>query len=96
MRQLRSADTRSHAGAFSPEKHASLRECAEAELSEEAALRGGAWHPLLPAGHRGVHEVKWCANRFQPFLVVGPEADPDPGPLDAEELIEVRSTHRHI
>lgn len=77
------------AGAFSPEKHTSLQHCAECELSEEAALRGGTWHPLLPPGHRGVHEVKWCSNRFQPFLVIAPEADPNPGPLDAEELIEV-------
>eukprot|EP00892_Ulva_mutabilis_P003937 jgi/Ulvmu1/1915/UM012_0075.1 len=77
-------------GGFSPEKHSSLQACAEAELSEEAALRGGSWYSLLPEGHRGVHEVKWCCNRFSPFLVIDPEVDPNPGPLDAEELLEVQ------
>ena len=30
-------------------------------------------------------QVKWCANRFVPFLVIDPETDPAPGARDAEE-----------
>jgi hypothetical protein len=77
-------------GAYDPRKHANLEACARAELSEEALLAGGRWLPLLPPGHPGVPEVKWCANRFAPFLVVDPTPDAAPGERDAEEAsIEV-------
>lgn len=41
--------------------------CAQAELSEEAHLAGGAWHPLLPEGHPGFAEIKW--GRCAPALL---------------------------
>ena len=28
---------------------------------------------LLPEGHAGVPECKWCENRFTPFLCLDPE-----------------------
>jgi hypothetical protein len=30
-------------------------------------------------------EVKWCQNRFIPFLALDIEADPNPKPRDKEE-----------
>ena len=33
--------------------------------------------------------MKWCANCFVPFLVINPQADPNPGARDKEEYIEV-------
>lgn len=58
----------------------------------QAWLTGGRWLPLLPPGHPGLAEVKWCVNRFRPFLVVEPEADADPGSRDLEEVsLEVRA-----
>lgn len=36
----------------------SLIESAKAELSEEAALKGGEWIPLLPLDHPGIPEVR--------------------------------------
>lgn len=57
----------------------------------QAMLAGGEWVRLLPAEHPGFAEVKWCANRFVPFLVLDPRPDFDPGSRDAEEVsIEVR------
>ena len=57
----------------------------------QAMLAGGEWHQLVPEGHPGLAEVKWCMNRFIPFLVVDPKPDPQPGSRDAEELsLEVR------
>lgn len=58
---------------------------ARAELEEEALLEGGEWHRLLPAGHPGIPEVKWCANAFEPFLCVGPTPHPAPAARDGEE-----------
>jgi hypothetical protein len=82
------------AGGFDPAKHASVEDAGRAELGEEARMAGGAWTPLLPAGHPGLPEVKWCANRFTPLLCFGPTPVP-PGaapPRDAEECIaEVRT-----
>lgn len=53
-------------------------------------LAGGKWLPLLPPEHPGLAEVKWCLNRFKPFLVVDPHMDLDPGSRDIEEVtIEV-------
>lgn len=48
------------AGAYEPGKHASLRESAEHELSEEAELAGGEWHALLEGDKRpeGISEVE--------------------------------------
>lgn len=57
----------------------------------QAWLAGGQWHRLLPPSHPGLPEVKWCMNRFVPFLVVDPQPDPTPGSRDAEEAsMEVR------
>jgi hypothetical protein len=57
----------------------------------QAWLAGGDWHRLLPADHPGLPEVKWCMNRFAPFLVVDPHPDLNPGSRDAEEAsMEVR------
>ncbi|KAL6780704.1 hypothetical protein ACKKBF_B12090 [Auxenochlorella protothecoides x Auxenochlorella symbiontica] len=72
-------------GSYDPQKHTSWEACARAELSEEAHLEGGTWHCLLPAGHVGVPETKWCANRFTPFLCIGPRPAMQPRPRDAEE-----------
>lgn len=47
-------------GGYDPRKHASYEACARAELSEEARLAGGTWEPLIPEGHPGIAEVKWC------------------------------------
>ena len=78
-------------GGFDRKKHASNLEAAKAELSEEAHLKGGAWHCLLPEGHPGVLEAKWCRNRFTPFLCIDPSADQSPGGRDAEEHIQILS-----
>ena len=40
---------------------------------------------LLPPDHPGIAEVKWCANRFTPFLCIDPVPAADPGARDAEE-----------
>ncbi|KAL6757253.1 hypothetical protein V8C86DRAFT_2629459 [Haematococcus lacustris] len=76
-------------GGYEPGKHGNIEGCAAAELSEEAMLTGGELVRLIPDGHPGYAEVKWCANRFTPFLVIDPQVDPDPGARDAEEYIEV-------
>jgi hypothetical protein len=47
-------------GAYDPRKHADYQGCARAEMSEEAQLAGGTWVPLMPEGHPGIPEVKWC------------------------------------
>ncbi|KAF8056764.1 RD21A [Scenedesmus sp. PABB004] len=72
-------------GGLDPGRHADVAECAARELSEEAWLAGGQWHRLLAPEHPGLPEVKWCMNRFVPFLVVDPGTDPQPGSRDAEE-----------
>lgn len=75
-------------GAFDPRKHKSYEECALAELSEEAHLKGGKLIKLLEDGV-AVPEVKWCRNRFTPFIVLGPEEDSQPGQRDKEEFIQI-------
>jgi hypothetical protein len=74
-------------GQFERQKHGDggLLATARAELEEEAHLEGGTWHRLLPEGHPGIPEVKWCANAFEPFLCVGPSAHPAPAARDGEE-----------
>ena len=62
-----------------------LAATARAELEEEARLEGGEWHRLVPDGHPGIPEVKWCANAFEPFLCVGPTPHPAPPARDGEE-----------
>lgn len=52
----------------------------------QAWLAGGEWHRLLPVDHEGLPEVKWCMNRFVPFLAIDPQPDPSPGSRDAEEF----------
>ena len=60
-------------------------------LSLQAQLQGGEWVDLLGPSHPGIAEVKWCANRFTPFLCIGPSAAATAGKMDAEEFIEVSS-----
>lgn len=55
----------------------------------QAQLEGGEWVDLLGLGHPGIAEVKWCANRFTPFLCIAPHAAATAGKQDAEEFIEV-------
>lgn len=76
------------AGAFDPRKHSSYEECARAELSEEAYLTAGRLVRLLEDGV-AVPEVKWCRNRFTPFLALDLQPDDQPGERDKEEYIEV-------
>lgn len=76
-------------GSFDPKKHKDLEDCAKAELSEEALLRGGSMERLLGEEAPGVPEVKWCANRFTPFICISPQPDEAPGSRDMEEFIEV-------
>lgn len=52
------------------EAHGTKEECARAELSEEVHLRGGELVRLLDPDHPGLLEIKWCKNRFTPFLVL--------------------------
>ena len=58
----------------------------------QAQLEGGEWVDLLGPGHPGIAEVKWCANRFTPFLCIAPTAASEAGKQDAEEFIEVSET----
>jgi 8-oxo-dGTP pyrophosphatase MutT (NUDIX family) len=76
------------AGAFDPQKHSNYEECARAELSEEAHLKAGRLVLLLEEGV-AVPEVKWCRNRFTPFLALDLQPDDQPGERDKEEYIEV-------
>lgn len=78
------------AGLYDRKKHSSVQDCAASELSEEARLTGGEWVRLLPEGHNGISELKWCTNRFVPFLVIDPTRDRDPLPRDDEEFIRVQ------
>lgn len=78
------------AGSFHKESHKTLEGCAMAELSEEAHLCGGSIHRLLDEDCPGIPEVKWCCNRFTPFIVFDPKQDEDPGHRDSEEYIEIK------
>ena len=42
-------------GSFEENKHASTREAAECELSEECCLKGGKWVRLIPESHPGLN-----------------------------------------
>ena len=75
-------------GAFDPRKHKTYEDCATAELSEEAHLKGGKLLKLLEQGV-AVPEVKWCRNKFTPFIVIAPEVDSAPGQRDKEEFIQI-------
>ena len=44
------------------------------EMQAQAHLSGGEWRELLPPEHPGIAEVKWCRNRFRPFLCIQPQA----------------------
>lgn len=77
------------AGSFDAQRHGDYAGCARAELWEEAQLEGGEWVDLLGLGHPGIAEVKWCANRFTPFLCIAPHAAATAGKQDAEEFIEI-------
>jgi hypothetical protein len=77
----------------------SIQETAVLELSEEGRLTGGEMIRLLPDGHEGIPEVlalcsnclqvKWCQNKFIPFLCMDPIPDPNPLPRDAEGIIKL-------
>ncbi|KAI8835304.1 hypothetical protein BC829DRAFT_63446 [Chytridium lagenaria] len=79
------------AGGFDPRKHATREDTARDELSEEARLKGGKLVSLLPEGSEGIMEVKWCRNKFLPFVVVDPVLDVNPRERDAEEMITIVS-----
>ncbi|CAI5488637.1 unnamed protein product [Closterium sp. Naga37s-1] len=70
------------------DNHTSLEDCARRELSEEARLCGGQLIKLVGDDHPGLLEVKWCKNRFTPFLVIDPQDDSDPLPRDLEVTFE--------
>ncbi|KAJ3157817.1 hypothetical protein HDU89_000196 [Geranomyces variabilis] len=78
------------AGGFDKKKHKTILDTAKSELSEESRLSGGTWISLLPEDHEGIGELKWCRNRFIPFLVLDATPDTHPRSRDAEELIEIR------
>jgi hypothetical protein len=75
-------------GAFDSKKHSTYEDCAKAELSEEALLKDGTLIKLLDEGI-GVPEVKWCRNKFTPFIALDPVLDEQPGKRDLEEYIQV-------
>jgi len=52
----------------------------------QAGLTGGTVVDLLPEDHEGFAEVKWCRNRFRPYLIIDPKPDPNPGARDPEEF----------
>jgi 8-oxo-dGTP pyrophosphatase MutT (NUDIX family) len=81
-------------GKHDPALHKDVQETAVLELEEEAQLTGGIWHPLLPAGHPGIPEVKWCANAFTPFLCIDPTRHHTPKPRDWEETISGQNVER--
>lgn len=72
------------AGYYEPEKHKDIVDAARFELSEETCLKDGTWYNLLPKGYS---ELKWVTNKVVPFLVVDPNEDLDPKPMDAVECI---------
>jgi hypothetical protein len=72
------------AGQFDRQKSGSILECAKSELSEEAGLGGGHWVRLIPEDSDGVSELKWCRNRFVPFLCINPNSDETPQERDPE------------
>lgn len=75
-------------GSYESSKHFSPLHAAQNELSEEAELKGGTWLSLLQKEkEEGIVEVKWCANRFYPFVVIDPYVDSSPLPRDEEEYI---------
>ena len=76
------------AGAFDPRKHGTDVDCARAELNEEAHLLGGELYHLLGTGVE-VAEVKWCRNKFIPFIAIDPVPDDCPSDRDAEEWIQI-------
>mmetsp|Transcript_36821 Transcript_36821/g.94154 ORF Transcript_36821/g.94154 Transcript_36821/m.94154 type:complete len:270 (-) Transcript_36821:96-905(-) len=86
-------------GGFDPKKHADYAEAAKAELSEEARLCGGELVRLLPEGHPGISEGKWCLNRFTPFLVINPQVSarcrphPRPGSVQCSVLTPTGMAH---
>lgn len=78
------------AGSFHVESHKTLEGCVRAELSEEAHLCGGSVYKLLEDDCPGIAEVKWCCNRFTPFIAFDPQTDANPGSRDSEEFIEIK------
>jgi len=81
------------AGHWNRSKSTTIQASAEAELSEEARLRGGRWFRLIDEERDGIAELKWCRNLFVPFLVIDPEEDIQPATRDDEEYIIV---HRQV
>lgn len=58
------------------------------ELEEECHLRGGKWYPLLD---RPAAMDKYALTEIQCYLVLDPEPEENPKPLDDEEDIEIVS-----
>jgi hypothetical protein len=75
------------AGGFDNTKHANILDTAVYELSEEARLANGRMICLMDINSNGISELKWCRNRFMPFLCLDPEIDTNPKDRDLEELI---------
>jgi hypothetical protein len=75
-------------GGYDQRKHESVEDAALAELSEELQMKTKTLIRLIPPDHPGLLEVKWCRNRFIPFLALDIFPDPQPAALDAEEYIE--------
>jgi len=73
-------------GKYDPNKHSSILESAQAELSEEVQLRGGKWISLLSGTF---DELKWSTNKVSPYLVIDPVQDAHPAAADAEEQITI-------
>ena len=59
----------------------------------QAHLSGGQWLELLAPEHPGIAEVKWCRNRFRPFLCIAPHVKP-PSPLSCREINSIRAMQR--
>jgi len=58
------------------------------ELEEECHLKGGKWIPLLT---QPVVMDKYALTTIQCYLVIDPEPETNPKPLDDEEDIEIKS-----
>jgi len=77
------------AGGNIEDKHGHNAElAARHELEEECHLKGGTWMPLLT---QPVAMDKYWLTTVQIYLVIDPEPETNPKPLDEEEDIEIVS-----
>lgn len=71
------------------DKHGQNTEtAARHELEEECHLKGGTWIPLLT---KPAQMDKYALTAIQCYLVIDPEPETNPKPLDEEEDIEIVS-----